>query len=381
MKIALVAGELSGDFLGGGLLAALREQIPDLQTEGVGGPAMLAQGMTSHYPLETLSVMGLVEVLRHYPRLKRCHTRIGDFFLNWRPDVFVGIDAPDFNLPLEKRLKQAGIPTVHYVSPTVWAWREGRMKTIRRSCDLVLTLFPFEAAYYERRNMPVRYVGHPLAAEIPFEPDHSDARAALDLKAEKNWLALLPGSRASEVSRLAPPFLRTVQWLAPRRPDLGYVVALANPTCRELFEQAMRATGELPPLRLVDGDARRVQSAADVVLCASGTATLEATLLKRPQVVAYRMSPATWWLAQRLVKIPWVSLPNLLADAELVPEFLQHDAVPDKLGPAVLHWLEDTAALARVQEKFMELHRELRRESNRLAAEAVLGIVAADKHR
>lgn len=373
MRIALVAGELSGDLLGAGLIRALRARFPAAVFEGIGGPAMLAEGFHSRYPLELLSVMGLVEVLGRYRQLKRCHVELGEYFLAQRPDVFIGIDAPDFNLGLERRLKAAGIPTAHYVSPSVWAWRAYRLKKIARSCDLMLTLFPFEAAYYQKHAIPVCFTGHPLADQIPLEVDQQAARASLGLAQERQWLALLPGSRRQEVQRLLEPFLRTAVWLAARRPDLGFVLPLAGAHLRETVESAWRRCAPDLPLILLDGQARLAMSAADAVLLASGTATLEALLLKRPMVVAYRMAAPTYWLARRLVKVRHFSLPNLLAGESLVPEFLQDRVRPELLGPPLLEWLSHPPGEMRA--RFQAIHRGLQCQADQRAAAAVAGLI------
>ena len=331
MHIAIIAGELSGDILVAGLIHAIRAHYPDAIIEGIGGPQMLAAGFQSHYPLETLSVMGLVEVLKHYPRLKKCRDSLRDHFLQHPPDVFIGIDAPDFNLGLETILKSAGIKTVHYVSPSVWAWRQYRLRKIARACDLMLTLFPFEAEYYQRHQIPVRFVGHPLADEIPLQTDKQAARMRLNLPPQGVWVALLPGSRRNEVRQLGIPFLQTARWLLAQRSDLQFIVPLANAHLKALFTEQIAEIAPDLPLTLLDGQSREAMAAADVVLMASGTATLEAMLLKRPMVVAYRMAELTYWLAKWLVHIPYFSLPNLLAQEALVPEFLQHQVCPEKL--------------------------------------------------
>lgn len=372
LRIGMIAGELSGDLLGAGLIKALRERHPDAIIEGIGGPQMAAQGFTSLFPMEELSVMGLFEVLAHLPRLLRIRREIVRHFRAFPPDVFVGIDAPDFNLGVERRLKDAGIPTVHYVSPSVWAWRQGRVKTIARSVDRVLTLFPFEAAFYRDHHVPVSFVGHPLADMIPERVDAASARAALHLPADAPLVALLPGSRAGEVARLADIFVATVHRLAHQRPGVHFAVPLANATTREIFGAALnRHVGDLP-VHLIDGRSREVMAASDVVLLASGTATLEALLLKRPMVVAYRLARLTYWLAKRLVKLPHFALPNLLAGRALVPEFLQDAVTPEALSEAVLRCLDDTAMRQDLIAAFDAIHADLRRDADHSAAAAVL---------
>ena len=373
MRIALVAGELSGDLLGAGLIAALKERYPHAQFVGVGGPAMISQGLESWTPLERLAVMGLVEVLRHLPELFRIRRLLVERLLADPPAVFIGIDAPDFNLGLERQLRVHGIPTVHYVSPSVWAWRPWRVRKIARAVSLMLTLFPFEATFYERQGVPVRYVGHPLADEIPLYSDAGEAQQALGLSlpAGTRVVALLPGSRMGEVSRMGPLFLETAGWLLARRPDLRFLMPAATPRLYETLEALRLERAPDLPLTLMQGHSREVMAAADGVLLASGTATLEAMLLKRPMVVAYRVAPVTAWIARRLVNIPHFSLPNLLAGRELTPEFFQEAATAANLGAAVLRWLDDAAAGAALAAEFASLHVQLRRDARQQAATAV----------
>lgn len=374
LRIGIIAGELSGDLLGAGLIRAIRERHPDAIVEGIGGPQMIEAGCTSLFPMEELSVMGLFEVLVHLPRLLRIRRAVVRHFLADPPDVFVGIDAPDFNLGVERRLKAAGIATVHYVSPSVWAWRQGRVKTIARSVERMLTLFPFEAAFYREHNVPVSFVGHPLADMIPQRVDSAEARVALHLPEGIKLVALLPGSRVGEVARLADIFIATVHWCAHQRPGVHFVVPLANATTREVFVRALNQhVGDLP-VHLIDGNARQAMAASDAVLLASGTATLEAMLLKRPMVVAYRLARLTYWLARRLVKLPRFALPNLLAERALVPEFLQDEVVPEVLGRALLQCLEDTANRQALISAFDTIHAQLRRDADHSAAAAVLEV-------
>lgn len=379
MRIALVAGELSGDLLGAGLIAALKETYPHAEFVGIGGPAMIGQGLTSWTPLERLAVMGLVEVLRHLPELLRIRSRLLERLLADPPAVFIGIDAPDFNLGLERRLRVQHIPTVHYVSPSVWAWRPWRVRKIARAVDRMLALFPFEAAFYERQGVPVRYVGHPLADEIPLNTDRREARRALGLSlpAGTQVIALLPGSRGGEVSRLGPLFLQTARWLLAQRPNLHFLLPAATPALYALLQRLHLEQAADVPLTLTQGGSREVMAAADALLLASGTATLEAMLLKRPMAVAYRVAPITAWIARRLVTIRHFALPNLLAGRELVPEFFQEAATATKLGAAVLRWLDDPAAGAALLAEFTALHVELRRDASRQAAAAVAELLAA----
>lgn len=373
MHIAMVAGELSGDLLGAGLIAALRDRYPQARFSGIGGPEMLAQGFQTVAPLERLAVMGLVEVLRHLPELLRIRHQLDRHWLADPPQVFVGIDAPDFNLGLERRLRARGVPTVHYVSPSVWAWRPWRVRKIARAVSLMLTLLPFEAAFYRDHGVPVRHVGHPLADTIPLRSDPLWARRSLNLEwpAEATIVALLPGSRLGEVSRLGPVFLETARWLHARRPDLRFLIPAATPRLHEVLTALQDQYAPTLPLTLVHGHSRAAMAAADVVLLASGTATLEAMLLKRPMVVAYRVAPVTAWLARRLLLVSHFALPNLLAGRELVPEFIQDAATVANLGPAVLRWLDDAEAREALVAEFDALHVQLRRNASQQAAAAI----------
>ncbi len=371
MKIAILAGELSGDLLGAGLIAALQDRFPQARFEGVGGERMIAQGCHSRYPLEKLSVMGLTEVVRHLPELLRIRRALYRCFAADPPAVFIGIDAPDFNLPLERRLHARGIPTVHYVSPQVWAWRQGRVRKIGRSVDLMLTLLPFEEAFYRRHAVPVRYVGHPLADEIPLQVDRRAARKTLGIPEAGPLLALLPGSRMGEAQRLGPLFIETARWLRARRPCLGFIIPAATAGIQRYLTEQLAAPGDDLPVMLVEGCSRLVMTAADVVLLASGTATLEALLLKRPMVVAYRVAPFTAWIGARLIKISRYSLPNLLAGRDLVSELIQADATAEKLGGAVLELLDNPAARARQVTEFSSIHQLLRRGASQQAAAAI----------
>ena len=381
MRIALVAGELSGDLLGAGLIAALKDYYPDAHFVGIGGPAMIGQGLDSWVSLERLAVMGLVEVVQHLPELFRIRRQLRQRLLADPPAVFIGIDAPDFNLGLERQLRAAGIPTVHYVSPSVWAWRPWRMRKIAAAVNLMLTLFPFEAAFYQRQGVPVCYVGHPLADDIPLSNDLHAARQALDLALPvgTHVIALLPGSRQGEVRRLAPLFLETARQLHGWRPNLHFLLPAATPQLYQTLENLRLERAADVPLTVMPGRSREVMAAADVVLLASGTATLEAMLLKRPMVVAYRLAPMTAWIARRLVHIRYFSLPNLLAGRELVPEFFQEKATVTNLSSAVLRWLEDAAAGATLASEFTALHLALRRNANPQAAAAIHALCSLPK--
>lgn len=377
LRVGIVAAEPSGDLLAAGLMAALREHLPDVRFEGVAGPLMAAQGIDSWEPMDSLSVMGLFEVLRHLPRLLRIRARL---LARWQvqpPALFIGVDAPDFNLPVEARLRAAGVPTVHYVSPTVWAWRTRRVHGIRRSVDLLLTIFPFEAAFLEQHGVASHYVGHPLACDMPLQPDRDAACCALGVDPARPVLAVLPGSRRGEVSRLAAPFLRSAAQLQAERPDLQVLVPLVNEATRALLEAAQASQAPTLQAKISIDTSRLVLAAADVVLTASGTATFEALLSKRPMVVGYKLQPATYWVARmlRLVKVEHVAMANLLADERLAPEFLQGDCEPAQLVPALRRFLDDPALRATIAARYAAIHAELRSDTNREAAAAVIDLL------
>lgn len=374
MRVGVVAGEASGDILGAGLLRALRARCPALDVEGIGGPEMIAAGCRSHYPIERLSVMGLFEVLGQYREIRAARLGIARRLIGDPPDVFVGIDAPDFNIPLALELRDAGIRTVQYVSPQVWAWRRYRIRKIARAVDRMLTLFPFEARFYEQHRVPVSFVGHPLADIIPPSPDRKEARRSLRLAADGEIVALLPGSRMSEVKYLAQPMLDTARWLLQRRAGLRFLLPTVGGNVRRHCEAVLSNSAERLPVSLVDGQSRTVMEAADVVLLASGTATLEATLLKRPMVVTYRMHPLTFRIMKSMWHASYVALPNLLADRSLVPELLQDEAVPARLGPAVLELLENPGRQQALLAEFEAVHMRLRRGADERAADAVIEV-------
>lgn len=375
MRIYLVAGELSGDILGAGLMQALKRRHPDAEFRGIGGPRMLAEGLHSLYPLETLSVMGLVEVLKHLPELIKVRRHLRRDALAWQPDAMIGIDAPDFNLGLERQLRVTGIPTAHYVSPSVWAWRQGRVKSIAQSVDAMLTFLPFEAAFYARHEVPVAFVGHPLADELPLVNDRQVARSALGLSPTAPLLALLPGSRSNEIRFLGPTFLDSVAWLRERIPNLQVIVPAASPARREELEALLADHPARDIVVLCDGESRQAMTAADVVLLASGTAALEAMLCHRPMVVAYKMASATHWLAKRMVKTDWISLPNLIAQETLVPELVQDAASHEAIGAALLEWLDDDAKRQAMEARFAALHATLQRGASERAAEAIDALI------
>lgn len=378
LRVAIAAGEASGDTLGAGLIEALRKLSPQAQFFGIAGPGMISAGCEPWYRTEELSVMGLAEILRHLPRLLKLRRQFIKRLQAARPDVFIGIDSPDFNLPVEAALKKSGVPTVQYVSPQVWAWRQSRVAGIRDATDLVLCVLPFEVEFYRTHDVNSVFVGHPLADEVPVEVDAGDARQSLGLPAATAILAVLPGSRSTEVSRLARPFLETGKWLQQRHPGLQVVVALVNDAIRDRYLQATNGVELDPPPRLVVGRAREVIAAADVVLTASGTASLEAALLKRPMVVAYIISRLTHRLLRvlGLNKLEYFSLPNLLAGRELVPEYLQRQVCPTELGPALERYLNPQGEHENWRDAFTAIHQQLRRNASDGAARAVLGLLS-----
>jgi lipid-A-disaccharide synthase len=383
MRIGIVAGESSGDILGAGLIKAIRKLRPDAEFEGVAGPLMQAAGCKTLYPAETLAVMGLVEVLHHLPRLLKVRSHLKQHFLSDPPDVFVGIDSPDFNLGLEEALRKQGIPTVHYVSPSIWAWRPKRVFKVGRAADLTLALLPFEPPLYDKHGFKATFVGHPLADSVPAQPDKPALREELHLPKDRPVLALLPGSRRSEVDRLGPVFLATAAWLSQKKPELRFVIPAATPALNQLLKRQIRALQPDLPVTLVEGHSHEALGAADAVLLASGTAALEALLLRCPMVVAYKVSSLTYNLVMGLglLKIKNVSLPNLLAERDLVPEFMQARANAEELGPAVLKLLDDKQARDMQVRGLEALTGVLRVGADARAAEAVLALADSRRHR
>jgi lipid-A-disaccharide synthase len=380
LSIGFVAGEHSGDTLGAALITALKERVPGVRCFGVAGPKMIAAGCEAWAGAEELAVMGLAEVLRHLPRLLRLRRSLLGRFTAARPDVFVGIDSPEFNLPLARALKQRGVRTVQYVSPQVWAWRQGRVRTIGAACDLVLCLLPFETDFYARHGVAAEFVGHPLADQIPLAVDRAAARRALALEADAPYVALLPGSRIGEVSRLAAPFAAAAAHIGARRPGYRFIAPMASAAVRAQFLAAIAHVPNVPEIRILDGQAQQALAAADGVLVTSGTATLETLLSGRPMVVAYRVSPVTAFLLRSVgvVKVPYFSQPNLLAGRRLVPEFLQEAVQGAALGEALLGELENPAHVRELQAEFSRIHELLRRGGAGLAASAILRIVGRE---
>ena len=373
VRIAMVAGEASGDLLGAHLLEALQARLPNLEAFGIGGPKMTAAGLDSWYPLERLAVRGYVEVVRSLPGLVRLRRELKSRLLAHPPDLFVGIDAPDFNLDLEIALRRRRVRTVHYVSPSIWAWRGERIHKIRRAADKVLALFPFEVPIYQKAGVAVEYVGHPLADEFPDIPDRDAARDQLRLRPETTVLALLPGSRQSEVSQMGELMIETAKLVHSQLPEAHFLVPLVSRETRLIFEGALyRLQAETLPLTILYGHAHDAMIAADAVLVASGTATLEAALLKRPMVITYRMPGASAWIMRRKAYLPYVGLPNILAGEFVVPELLLEDATPENLAQALANLATDNIVRGRLEERFGGLHRQLRQDTAARAAEAIL---------
>lgn len=380
LSVGFVAGESSGDQLGAALIRALRARAPRLHCAGVAGARMAAEGCEAWASAHELAVMGLFEPLKELPRLALLRRRLKRRFQRERPDVFIGIDAPAFNLGLAAQLRRAGLPTVQYVSPQVWAWRQRRVKLIARACDLVLCLLPFEAEFYARQGVRAVFVGHPLADQIPLEVDQSGARRELGIEAAVPVIALLPGSRLGEVERLGRDFLGAARWVEARRSGTRFIAPMASAAVRGVFERQMQQLG-WRGVRLLDGDAQRALAAADVALVASGTATLETLLSKRPMVVAYRFGRLTALAIRRLalIKVPYFSQPNLLAGRRLVPELFQEEVTPESLGTALLEELESGARRAALQSEFRRIHETLRRGGAERAAAAVLELLTERK--
>ena len=377
--IAIIAGEVSGDILGAGLIHALKARYPNAKFIGIGGERMIAEGFETLFDMEELSVMGLVEVLKHLPRLLKIRRSIIEQLSALKPDVFIGIDAPDFNLDVELKLKQRGIKTIHYVSPSVWAWRQRRVYKIAAATNLVLAFLPFEKAFYDRFNVPCRFIGHTMADAIPLKPNREEACQLLNLDSTQRYVAMLVGSRGSEVEFLSEPFLQTAQLLHQRYPDVKFLVPLINQKRRQQFEQIKQRVAPELDMILLDGNARAAMIAAEATLLASGTAALEAMLCKSPMVVGYRMKPFTYFLAKRLVKTKYISLPNLLADEMLVPELIQDDCHPTKLAEKLsLYLSEDKSAVQTrhvLLQRFAELHQMIQCNADQQAAQAVIDLL------
>lgn len=374
LRIAVVTGEASGDQLGAGMIRALRSRYPSAEIAGVGGPRMAEAGFDAWADQDQLAVMGLFEVIRHLPRLLWLRRYLLTRILAWQPDVFLGIDSPDFNLPLARKLRRQGVTTAHYVSPSVWAWRQGRVKGIRAAVDLMINLFPFESDFYARHGVPHVCVGHTLADELPLQPDTMAYRQQLGIRAQGPFLALLPGSRRGEVAQLAADFLAAARLLKSRIPELQVLIPAANRNRREQIEATM-IDQDRQWMTLFDGQGHAVMGASDAVLLASGTAALEAALLKKPMVVGYRFSWLTYQIARRAIRTPWVSLPNVLAQRALVTELLQYDLTAETAADAVYAVLQDTSERRACIEAFTAMHQDLRRHADEATAEALLALI------
>ena len=375
LSCSLVAGEASGDLLASLMLQGMRQRWPQLRANGIGGPRMQEQGFDAWWPSDALAVRGYVEVLRHYRRIVGIRRQLRERLLRQPPHVFIGVDAPDFNLDLERDLKAASIPTVHFVCPSIWAWRAHRVEKLRASTDHVLCIFPFEPDLLAQHGIAATYVGHPLAQVIPQEPDRQAARERLGLDLHRPVVALLPGSRASEIQYLCARFVRAAQCMRQRQPDLQFVLP-AMPAWRSRIEAIVQEQGGLPGLCLIEGQSHTALAACDVTLIASGTATLEAALFKRPMVIAYNMHWLSWQIMRRQKLQPWVGLPNILCQDFVVPELLQDQATPEALANETLAWLRDPARVQRVQQRFAQLHDNLLRDTPRLAAHAIEEVLA-----
>lgn len=382
--IALVAGEVSGDILGAGLIRQLKIHYPQARFIGIAGPRMLAEGCESLVDMEELSVMGLAEILKHLPRLLKIRNNVIQTMLREKPDVYIGIDAPDFNLGVELKLKANGIKTIHYVSPSVWAWRQNRIHKIAKATHQVLAFLPFEKAFYDKFNVPCRFVGHTMADAVPLKPDRIEARQRLNLDANQRYLAILVGSRGSEVAFLTEPFLQTALLLKQRFPDLQFLVPLVNEKRRAQFEAIKAQVAPNLAMHVIDGNARQVLIAADAALLASGTAALEAMLCKSPMVVGYKMKALTYCLAKRLVKSKYISLPNLLADEMLVPEMIQEECTPALLAEKLaVYFSTEEAALEHRRvliQRFTDLHRLIQCGADQQAAQAVIDLLEGTKN-
>ena len=371
--IAMVAGEVSGDLLGSHLIEALKQALPEARFIGIGGPKMQAAGMEIMFPMEKLAVFGYIDALRHYREIVGIRNKLKASLIANPPDLFIGIDAPDFNLDLELALKQRGIPTVHYVSPSIWAWRGERIHKIKSAVSHILTLFPFEASIYEQAGVPVTYVGHPLADMLPEFPQRDLMREQMRIPKQTKVFALLPGSRQSEVRYLAETYIKTAQLILKKLPGAQFLVPLASRETRTIFEDMLwKLEAQELPLTMLFGHAHDAMIAADGVLVASGTATLEAALLKRPMVITYKMLPLTYWLSKRKAYLPYVGLPNVLAGKFVVPEILQDDATPENLSQALLNLVGDKNAIAELEILFGHMHSQLKQDTAHKAAQAIL---------
>lgn len=376
LRIGIVAGEASGDLLGAQLIRDLKEKYSDVEVVGIGGKHLIENGCQSLFDMERLSVMGIFEVLARYCELLGIRRKLTKYFIENPPDIFIGIDAPDFNLTLEENLRSQGIRTVHYVSPSVWAWRESRLKKISRAVDLMLVLFPFELPYYEKNNITVRFVGHPLANQLNKTTDKNSVREVLGLPSDKIIIALMPGSRKSELNQHSQIFLKTALWCQERHDNLHFVANMVDEQTEVMFNKVINETSPDLPITIFTNDSRRVMEASDLLLLASGTITLEAMLLKKPMVVAYRVSWLTYQIFSRLIHAPYVALPNLLADKLLVPECLQYDCTPEKLGSELSAWLNDESAVEKLKHEFDVIHQGMIQQKRHTAIDAIMPLIS-----
>ncbi|QVL45569.1 MAG: lipid-A-disaccharide synthase [Methylophilaceae bacterium] len=375
-KIAIVAGEASGDLLGAHLISALKKERKDLTFFGIAGPKMISEGAKTLFSIEKLSVRGYVEVIKHLWGLLKLRKSLLQQILAEQPDVFIGVDAPDFNFWLERKLKKQGIPTIHYVSPSIWAWRGGRIHKIKRAVTHMLALFPFEPALYESVKLPVTYVGHPLADELPLQPNKKAARDLLKLRQNDMVIAMLPGSRQSEVQQHAELFVKTAELINQHQASAKFIVPLITRQTRDIFERALaKSTDNTLEMKLLFSHAHDAMEAADFVIVASGTATLEAALLKKPMIITYRMPSLSWWLLKPMHYLPYVGLPNVLADQFIVPELLQKQATPEKINETMIAMLQDTKTLKTIKQEFTEIHLILKQNAAKKAADVVLSYI------
>lgn len=381
MRIAIVVGETSGDMLGIGLMKALKKHYPDATFEGIGGPLMEAEGFKSFVPMERLAVMGLVEILGRLFELLKVRKNLVQHWQQNPPDVFIGIDAPEFNTQLEYKLKESGIKTVHYVSPSVWAWRSKRIHKIKKSVDLMLTLLPFEAKFYEDHDVPVSFVGHNLADSIPFTSDSKEARQFFSFDTSDKVVCLMPGSRGSEVEKLCPVFIQTAELVFAKNPNARFILPAANDARKQQIQHFIDEINPSVSIDIIDGNSKVCMKAADVILLASGTATLEGMLLKKPMIVSYILSPITAMIMRRLIKQNFISLPNLLAGREVVPEILQENATAENLSQAVSERLNDDELVQQLQKTFLDIHKQLKCDANEQAAQAVVNLLESQLER
>ncbi len=376
MRIAMVAGEVSGDFLAAGLIRSLKDQASEIQTYGIAGPQMIAAGCKPSFDMENLSVMGFAEVLTRLPGIFSIRRKLINQLLMDPPDLFIGVDAPDFNLKLEEKLKSHGIQTIHYVSPSVWAWRAARVNQIKRAVDLMLTLFPFEEQFYKEHGISVHYVGHPLADLLPIEPKRTDVRTTLGMTADDHVVAVLPGSRISEVKRMGPVFCKAMRQLSKDVPKIKFIAPMATETVHELFKSMVDKYAADISIRLLTKQSQVAMTVSDAVMVVSGTAALEAMLCKRPMVIGYKMSPLTYRYMKKLMTVNQYSLPNNLAGHEVAKEYIQEQAVPEKFADEIKRILSDAEGTRKLEQEFTVIHRKLRTSANQKAASAIIEFMA-----